>query len=436
MTNKKTKFLSLFFALALILTVTMFGVYALKYGKLTTGGSVGLILHDCAVAVKGEIIGDGVLTSIDEETQEAVYTNSPDGKPLNEYRLLFDTVTMKEDEHTKTITLEDKIYFSDLTPNGLPETIIMKFTITNLSTFTIDATINQPNLSGGNYEEDENGVMVAPVGIKTTTSASERDTTNEGPAVTRIKAGEYAYLYAHFQINPTTIDDGIDYLSLLEDCQFNAGMEFRKYNPIQFVEGSKTYIELGKRVVNDVEEPVRWLAYAYYDNGWKKMPNTGLDGLDGKQVRCIMEKVYVNKQFSNAGLFAGDAGYPFHCNGPLHNYMINDSNAVSQFMRDFGITSEQVNFYNINKEHCASGEASFRIPQRADIVFLDDYQALNAYSGTPTAYWNKDTFYWGFIHMWYATCVEADGRLMESYLPDGVTMGVRPIFEMTYKAPA
>ena len=139
MRNKKNKLLA-FSLLALCVACLAFGVYALKNATLTVTGTVGFTAHDCMVKVVALIEGDGYDT--------ATSTTDGDSAPSESRPLDFNGSSNEmivggatETDWTKTGTITETIYFTDLTPSGAPQPIVMTFNLTNQSAYDVEATI-------------------------------------------------------------------------------------------------------------------------------------------------------------------------------------------------------------------------------------------------------------------------------------------------------
>jgi len=348
MKKKTSKKLINLSVLVLCLALIMFGVYSVsKRATLNINGTVGLIVHDCSVSISATIKGDAVLTSVDENTGETVYTMHPDGKESPE-RTLFETVYLKEEESEKLIELKDPYYFTDLTADGYPKDILIKFTVTNLSTFTITATLNQPVL---NEDIAEGGEASEKIALVAKTSHNNPALASEGYTRIKLAPNESGDMYVVYSLESAIVNGQIDYLTLQNLIDYETTIECRKFNPVKFENGEPT-LELGEFTRDGVTLPVEWTAIYYQDSlyGEKhQIPAGGLNELDGKYITFAMKNVYEYMKFTNAGFGCSFEEAVFHPNSIIHKYLEGTTMAESDFMQNYSIDDQDIAYYQIQK---------------------------------------------------------------------------------------
>ena len=139
------------------LSILIFGVYAVsKSANLNISGTIGLNAHNCEVLVSATITGDAVFKQSTKD--EIIYTQDKNGFPSEE-RILFENEILDGSSYDTLSKEKDigLIYFSDLTQDGLPARITVKFEIKNLSDFEIYVKIKNPeieNVTCLSFEQD------------------------------------------------------------------------------------------------------------------------------------------------------------------------------------------------------------------------------------------------------------------------------------------
>jgi len=216
MKNKTKLKLMNVLVLILCLGALMFGVYSVsKTAKLEVSGTVGLKVHYAQIEAEATIKGDAVITSVVEEVE--TYSIDPDGYPSPERTLLEKFVVGSEEASTADIIKNvGKIYFTDLTDDGVPENITLKFTITNRSNYDIalHTTAISDKKVESSVESAENYVEDSYVGFKNTLT-------------TYLQQEETAIVYVTF----TLLMDGAtqDYITL-DGFDFEVVFKVGKYD--------------------------------------------------------------------------------------------------------------------------------------------------------------------------------------------------------------
>ena len=136
MKKKKFNLLLNIATLCLCVAAIAFGVYSAKNASLNVSGTIGFNAHNCKVAVKANLSGDGVVTN---EKNEIV--SSENG---NVRRTALEKEATFTTDANGTIDF-GSLYFADMdTVNGKAAPIKMTFTITNNSAFAIKASVTLP----------------------------------------------------------------------------------------------------------------------------------------------------------------------------------------------------------------------------------------------------------------------------------------------------
>jgi len=413
--KKRSKFFINIATIVLCLGVVLFGVYAVsKKATLNINGTVGLIVHDCAVKVSGTIEGDAVKTTYDEDNNP-IYSIHYDGYASPE-RKLFDTVFLREENHSKVINLPETHYFTDLTEDGKPARIIIKFEIQNVSTFKITAELFQPTLEGGNQTADENGEYTGIVGFSART-AIEAGLESTVSSKIKLDPEEVGYLYVFYDLDPTTVNGQVDYITLNELANFDTMVEFRKFNRIE----DHSKIELG--TFNG--ETINWIPLCSYNKDGNPIsfsPSNYYEIIvDGeikkvKKFAYIMEDVYEYYSFCTCGFHAGDSKYKYE-NSEIRKYVTSD-----EFKEKYGLYSADFEYYGIG---------SLDLATYNEVVWLYDTKAIDAHTGEYTEWWITNTMYWGMIHLWYAYYIQPDGYLNNKNIQESNSSGVRPKIVIT-----
>jgi len=138
--RKKNNKIIAFSLLALCFACLAFGVYALKNATLTTSGTVGFTAHDCLVNVVAEIEGDGVVAGVPNSHGEpSAKRDLIINEAENSNEMLVGGGTQAD--WNKTAEIAETIWFTDLTETGAVAEIVMTFTLTNQSAYSVTASI-------------------------------------------------------------------------------------------------------------------------------------------------------------------------------------------------------------------------------------------------------------------------------------------------------
>jgi len=138
--RKKNNKIIAFSLLALCFACLAFGVYALKNATLTVSGTVGFTAHDCLVNVVAEIEGDGVVAGVPNSHGEpSAKRDLIINKAENSNEMLVGGGTQAD--WNKTAEIAETIWFTDLTETGAVAEIVMTFTLTNQSAYSVTASI-------------------------------------------------------------------------------------------------------------------------------------------------------------------------------------------------------------------------------------------------------------------------------------------------------
>jgi len=146
MRNKNKNKLIAFSVLVLCFSCLAFGVYALKNATLTVNGTVGFTAHDCLVNVVAEIEGDGVVAGVPNSHGEpSAKRDLIINKPENSNKMLVGGGTQAD--WNKTAEIAETIWFTDLTETGAVAEIVMTFTLTNQSAYSVTASIANADIA-------------------------------------------------------------------------------------------------------------------------------------------------------------------------------------------------------------------------------------------------------------------------------------------------
>jgi len=212
MRNKKSKLLSLSI-LALCVACLSFGVFALKNATLTVNGTIGFNAHDCLVSVVAFIEGDGVVNGTpDANGAPSAKRDLVIDETNNDNNLNIGGSTKAEWEQIANV---GQIYFTDLTNDGIPETITLTFEVTNNSDFKIYARIANDAITG------------------VSTGATTTDLV--------LDEGAKGELKATFILNPNAATG--EYEDIVGSLPFNVELDFGKY-----VEGATGGDEGGEEI--------------------------------------------------------------------------------------------------------------------------------------------------------------------------------------------
>jgi len=183
MRKNKSKLMA-FSLLALCLACLGFGVYALKNATLTVTGTVGFTAHDCLVNVMAEIEGDGV---------DANNVPNSHGEPSEKRDLIINkTENSNEmvvggataDDWNKEAEIAETIWFTDLTEDGSVSEIVMTFTLTNQSAYSITASLSNAEIANVRVGASEEITLAAGAeGVLTATFNLDLNADGEYPEI-------------------------------------------------------------------------------------------------------------------------------------------------------------------------------------------------------------------------------------------------------------
>ena len=250
---KKPNKLINFSMIILCLAIIMFGVYSVsKNATLNVTGHIGLNAHDCEVLVNATIAGDGV-----EQDASGEIVTSRNGF-VSEEREMFSNIRLGGEYKTDDVfEFEDTIWFTDLTEDGKPHQILIKFEILNNSIYPISATANLPMLEN---ENDDLAKLLVSTGASQTGLA-------EKPSKIKIEANETGYLYVAFDLDQTLVNGVLDYVAFESLTNYSIKVEFAKYKLVETAENGEQYITLGtSRNADGTYKEIKWKPVAYTSN--------------------------------------------------------------------------------------------------------------------------------------------------------------------------
>jgi len=262
MERKKNKILRMSI-IALCLALVMFGVWAVsKTARLDVDGTVGFTAHDCLVDVSATIEGDGVIET--ENVGTITYTPNVEGLRSPE-RTLFEKTRVGDADISKTHkdVPVGAVYFTDFTPNGVPNTITIKFVVENVSDFNIFVTVT-------------NGIIE---NVRSYAFEDGAEPTLNGTEVI-IEEGQTKNIYVTYDVN---LVDG-DYPSIDLATKFQIDFYFGR-NPIMTELEDPEYVIFDPDTLEIEIAPVKGaLGYKvdYYDEDGNYVGSEILDSNTGK----------------------------------------------------------------------------------------------------------------------------------------------------------